>query len=131
MYNSVAKPLQNPQSMAQGTAPGAQLDVVASQNAKQRAAIRQSSTVPLWVWLVIFGGLYVGFEYFWERVWSKKETQAQFFLDFLVKMLGLFFGVVFVMNLGKIVIGKLILWSQKIPWLHDFLSYVGVVVGNA
>lgn len=131
MYNPLPSGRQNPANLQAVPNPSnPATDLANSSNALQRKNSRQSSSMPFWVWLVLFGGLYVAYEWVWEKKLSKEDMKLHFIMRFLLNMLGLFIGVVFVVNLGKIVVGKLAIWTKRFPFLNDIMHYIAIAVGN-
>lgn len=132
MYNPKPSPSQNLASLATVPTGGSPQPTVASSSAAlNRKNSRATSSGPFWVWLIVFGGLYILYEWLWDKKLGKQDLKLHFMMRFVINMFGLFAGVVFAVNLGKIVVGKLTVWTQGIPMLNDLMHYIAVAVGNA
>ena len=103
-----------------------------SPNPASRANARLApSYLPIVLLIGVFGGLYLLVAWLQEKYNVEEASKFSNIAKYAMKLLTLFIAVVLAMNLGKILVGKLVLWTKNIPMVNQWFHYLAIVVGNA
>jgi len=123
----------SPLSVVKNTAMPAQQTQanLVSPDTETRAQARAQTSHSAWILIIVFGGLYVLLSWL-EHKQSLKESASRSAVEkYALRMADVLVMVIFGINLLKIIVAKLILWTKNMPMVQNWLHWFGNVVGNA